>query len=82
MVPPLCTQQPLSGPCPLYTAALAGAGPVSHALSTGETSILIFSRLWPFCVFEIVLWAFGFEGGLGGRLVGNVPALTASVGQQ
>lgn len=29
--------------------------------------ILIFSRLQPFCVFEIVLWVFGLEGGLAGR---------------
>lgn len=29
--------------------------------------IVIFPRLWPFCVFEIVLWVFGLEGGLAGR---------------
>lgn len=29
--------------------------------------IVIFPRLWPFCVFEIVQWVFGFEGGLAGR---------------
>lgn len=29
--------------------------------------IVIFPRLWPFCVFEIVLWVFGFEGGLAER---------------
>jgi hypothetical protein len=29
--------------------------------------IVIFPRLWPFCVFAIVLCVFGFEGGLAGR---------------
>lgn len=38
--------------------------------------IVIFPRLWPFCVFEIVLWVFGLEGGLAGRP--ELPLLTGS----
>jgi hypothetical protein len=66
----------------MHTRTCHGAGPVSGAFHAGETfQILTFPRLWPFCVFEIVLWKFGFEGGLSARLVTKVSALVAAVQQ-
>lgn len=38
--------------------------------------IVIFPMLWPFCVFEIVQWVLGFEGGLAGRP--DLPLLSSS----
>lgn len=40
----------------------------SQLIGQERLQIVIFPRLRPFCVFEIVLWLFGFEGGLVGRL--------------